>query len=152
MGSSALGVGVLRLTIGTATAGFADGNDATTIDVPVSFVAVNLCHFDIEPLGERPPRLPDSVQQRHGAHFFVLHDTLHVGGTDAAGARYVGNGGDVGNFNIAAGSTFSLLRHFTLISQGSDPNLTFSEHEHVTVDANSNVKVTFDNGDLECTA
>jgi hypothetical protein len=147
---SALGVAAVGLTLGASTEAFASSG-ATTFDVPISTVGVNPCNGAIVSLTGTVHFVVNAVSNGNTQHYFVLHDTLHVAGTASDGTAYLGNGGDVENLNIAAGSTESILRHFTLISEGSDPNLAFSLHEHVTVDANGNVTAFFDNNDFECT-
>ncbi len=152
MAASALAVGGVGLSPGVAAPAFADTNGAATGVFPISFPALNICNFDFVVLSGSVHFTEQAVSNDETVHDFAFHDAVHVSGTAPDGTRYVGNGGDVGNVNIAAGQTVSDVRQFTLISQGSDPNLTFSEREHITIDANGNVTVSFDNLDLECFA
>jgi hypothetical protein len=149
--TAALIVGGFGLTLAAASPVFADGNGAAVIPIPVPpGVTSNLCNGDAVSYTGTSQLVYKTTVNNNTAHL-VSHFTLHINGTSTDGTVYVGNGGDIENINMAAGSTTSFSQRFSLISQGSDPNYAATGHYHLTVDANGTVTATFDRLDLDCT-
>jgi hypothetical protein len=76
-----------------------------------------------------------------------------TGTGETTGDTYVGNGAEHQTFNgsLTNGQfTGTFTTHVNFIGKGSAPNLTFSEVAHITVNANGDVTVNFDNFSVDC--
>jgi len=92
----------------------------------------------------------------NGNHFsMTFHDNLQgLSGTGlTTGDKYQGTGSATlsfnGNFNNGQ-SEDTFAGSFDLIGQGPGNNLVFHEVQHITVNANGNVTVSFDRSSLDC--
>lgn len=80
------------------------------------------------------------------------HDNIHVTGSGSLGNSYEGNQEDHISFNGRVGveQTFGLT--FSEISEGSAPNFEVHILQHITVNPNGTVRVSFSHATSNCRA
>lgn len=153
---------LLLLVLGTATAGvFAAtvGASATTttqnttfpLDIFVSIPCANGGAGDIVELTGPLHDLFHVTADGNGGFHVKQHDQPQdVKGIGSTGTQYSATGVTQEEFNATAGETDTFINNFRIIGQGPGNNFLVHEVEHVTVNANGDVSVTFDNFGVDC--
>jgi len=152
-----LGLLALLLTVTLAPAIAVSARTMADVDreiVPFEFDDVNPCNGEPVTLtGELIVTTRTTVDAEGRLHIAYNLVPSGVRGTGASGAAYKAVGGEREHFNVAvddAPLTDTFTSVFNLVSQGSTDNFIAKVTFHVTVDANGQETVFFDNSDSEC--
>ena len=136
-----------------ATVGSAFAATTTNADVPLSGSITNACNAETVTYTGSAHLLVHSTTDSAGGQHADVHVNIHVTGTGATtGAAYVVNETDTApsiNLTNGAGEQ-TASTHFEVIGQGQAPNFRIDGLEHITVNANGTVTVSFFNLTTSC--
>lgn len=120
------------------------------IDIPVSGAVFNPCNGETVTFTGVDHFTMTVTFDGAGGFHANAHDNIHVTATGSLGNLYEGNQEDNNPFNGRLGveQTFGLT--FSETSTGSAPNFEEQILEHITVNANGTVTVSFSNSSANC--
>jgi hypothetical protein len=120
------------------------------VDIPLSGAVINPCNGETVTFSGVDHFTIHLTFDGAGGFHADAHDNIHITGTGSLGNSYEGNQEDNNPFNAKVGleSTFGLT--FSEISKGSAPNFEVHILQHITVNANGTVTVSFSNFTANC--
>jgi cytochrome oxidase Cu insertion factor (SCO1/SenC/PrrC family) len=142
--------GVFAATVG-ASATTTTQNTTFPLDILVSIPCANGGAGDIVELTGPLHDLFHITSDGNGGFHVKQHDQPQdVKGIGLTGTQYSATGVTQEEFNVTAGQTDTFINNFRIIGQGPGNNFLVHEVEHITVNANGDVSVTFDNFSIDC--
>jgi len=144
--------------LATVTAAQAGNTTITNTSFPVSFSEFVPCANGgageiVDFTGTVHSLLRTTINGNRFSQTFEGNYQGVTGTGETTGDTYVGDGAEHQTFNDSFTNgqfTGTFTTHVNFVGQGSAPNLTFSEVAHITVNANGDVTVNFDNFSVDC--
>ena len=149
-----LAIGLALISaVATATA-LAPGQVLRTPWLPLEGQALNNCNDEfVDVSGKYLTEIRVTEDASGGVHLVVLVRVVYTGVGTTTGSKYVGNdGGHVSETIVSAGAyTFTAPFVGMLVSlDGSAPDSHFRSIQHITIDANNNLRSSMDNFEIFC--